>query len=902
MNIKLIVSLVMLGLAALFVGLSLLKYRKAHWIYATANLSAVVLAIVFGVIIANLTAGALAGLAYNLLESMDVLGDFEELLTKLPSLEDTFRALVACVVAPLLFFFIFLILKAIFRGIAKPVARKLIARYEASAEQKKAVAEPVVVEETAEEAVEAPAETEAETVVSDTAEAEATEAAEAVTEEVAAEPEKPHKPTHKEKKKNKKQMLRTEKANPWGMLGGALCGLLLFVALLAPLVGTINLANNAISVISVVGEEDETMSAVVEIADIAANNAGSKLVTWCGGYPIYAGLTTYRVGDHLVSLNREVKFMAATATAVIEMTDENADPAVVAESFRKAGKFFEKTDLLPVLLPELCHAAFDDWNRGEAFCGIEKPSFGDPVDLFAQPFIDVLADSTYDTIKEDVVTVFDLVAQVAEADALERMEEDPMLLFEDQEFSAGMLCSLLENPRMSGMVGGFVKFGVQTLGETLGMHDGKEDLYDEWMEDMIEATRDTMTATLDDEQMAEALIAAYQKVFDQYGLVLDPSAAAVYANAVLEEYGVDGGYEIRLSTLEKLFEETAVKNAEGEEVYLNVNTMADQTVMVFLSDLNVGGTVTDPEKESRALAKILADVAKIIADGEELSVTNAMPTIGLILDDLVNTELVGKDETAKILRGLFQTEDICEILGCTPVQVTDIVDTIIEEAEKKGYEPLMEAMGHTIDALQNAADADNSPEEKIGIMLENMTPEVARVLNKMALPGMMTANGVPEEYAEASAEMLATVFSKFAEMMDAGLTSEQIREESKALNNVLNLMMNIENINSGKAFGEDGVLGISASDYVAHMMDSRVVGVAMVDIVYPDGTTQPDMDPLGLGNALDAEEQAALAEALDARFEQETDPTNAEVQKTYVAIAAILNVPVTVTANGVQLA
>ncbi len=297
MSVKDIVSLVMLGIALLFVGLGILKNRKNHWIYAVSRVAVVIVSIVLGVLISNLVGGLLASTLFDIIKNSGALDDMSDLMNELPSLEEAFRGIIGCVFALILFVIIFLILKGILNKIAKPIARKIIvskdfehtAAYEPAVEEKTEEAEAVVAAETEETAETAP-------VAEDAPVAEETapvaEEAEPVAEEAAPAEEQKPKLKGKAKRRFKKKALRTPKANVYGMLGGAIGCLLVWVALFAPLVGTVTLLDDGLSILEGMDESDESVEIVLEIADIAANNAGSKAVTYLGGKPIFVGLTT----------------------------------------------------------------------------------------------------------------------------------------------------------------------------------------------------------------------------------------------------------------------------------------------------------------------------------------------------------------------------------------------------------------------------------------------------------------------------------------------------------------------------------------------------------------------------------------------------------------------------------
>ena len=75
MELKSLLSLVLLGLALLFIGIGVLKNRKNHWIYAVTRVAVVILAIVLSVLISKGIGNALASMIWSSLVSPLFTGD-----------------------------------------------------------------------------------------------------------------------------------------------------------------------------------------------------------------------------------------------------------------------------------------------------------------------------------------------------------------------------------------------------------------------------------------------------------------------------------------------------------------------------------------------------------------------------------------------------------------------------------------------------------------------------------------------------------------------------------------------------------------------------------------------------------------------------------------------------------
>ena len=888
MDIMTIVSLVMLGIGLLFVGLGILKNRKNHWIYAIARLAVVILSIVGGVLIAKAVGGALATGLLGLLVDAGVLEGVSELMDALPVLEEAICALVGCVFALILFVLIFVILKAILNGIAKPIARKIIAAndFEHTAafelEEKK--------EEEAAPAAEAAEEASAE----ENAEAAADEAA---TDAPAAEEAAEEKPKLKgrAKRRFKKKSLRTPKANAFGMLGGAIGCLLVWVALFAPLVGVINMVDDGMSILDSMGDTNEDLEVVVELVDIAANNAGSKAITYLGGKPIFDGLTTCRVGGHNITLSREVAFLSVTGDALMEMSKENADKQIVADKLRGAKDAFQKTSLLPVLIPEVCHAAYDEWEKGNDFCGLEKPEVDGTVAVFFDPFLDVMAESDYDTVKEDVGTVLELIAEIVEADALARMEKDPILLFEDTEFCADMLKALLDNKRMNAMVGGFLQFGINSIGDVFNMYNDGEEIFNAWVEELEEATAEELAK---DDWTRAALAEQYQAIFDDYGMTLADDAANTLAEAVAEQVFADG---FKHGTMKKVLSNTKLTDAEGRALYISEKNIADETVMVLMNAIVLDSTkITNTKTEAQLLATVLAEMANMTTKltDDDFEAADAIGIMGKAMDTLAMTETVGAEDVGNLVIALFQSREMNKSMSISIFDMTDIAKAIVEGAKTQSYVVLLTSVGDTVRVLEAVNSEHESLADVVKSLTKSLNAESAKVLQTMAKPSMMVANGVPEASADASASLMSNMFGNLAEM-GADMSDEDFEREAQAITNMTNLAMNLETDPENGTFGENGALGTTAEDFVNDILDSSVMSLTLRQTVYAEEGADPVMNPLNSSLSMDEDESADFLDALNARWMNETDTENEETRQSYVALGAMMNMELVITDSGI---
>ena len=542
---KLIFAGTFLFFALIFLLIGMLKGRKYKFQYSLSRLITVIISAVVAMALSALIASGLGGLLVGIVSSL-LPEEVSPILEAIPSAPDAVKALVAMIVAPILFFGIFLIVKPLIGLLKRPIARLLLKIGKKKTPEAPAAAEAVAEADKAEVAEAEAAEAEAaeagaaEETETETVEAEAIEASVEETEE---EPKK-------EKKKHikRKPFLSDKKFDPLGALCGALCSFVVYVVLLVPMVGTVTVANNAVALLG--NAEDETTQMVCEISNAAAENFGAKTVRVLGGDLLYNGLTTYRVNGESVSLQKEMNFVGAVGKAVINISDEEVSSKDSADSLREVPDAFEKSTMIPVLLSELLSAASDDWSQGKEFCGIKAPSLGESFDPVVQDLMFIMKDSDRDTISADVRTIVNTLALFIENDALESMKSDNgvMVMLKNETLISGVMLEILENERLSPLVNSITNMGISLLAEQLGLAPSAEAMYEGFVGDMADEYQNIVAQNLGSGETVEALSKSVDDIFDNYGIAISDGVSKCIAADMMK--GLSSG---DISEIEKFF-------------------------------------------------------------------------------------------------------------------------------------------------------------------------------------------------------------------------------------------------------------------------------------------------------------------------------------------------------------
>lgn len=422
-----LISLMIFLMLLAFVGIGLLRGRRNHPTYSWMRLAAAALSVVLSAVAAIFASRGLV----TLLVSVLPLGSVGEILRESDVLAQGVCALLAMLLAPALFVIFFFIVKALLGIAVRRIARTVIQAKQDSHE----------------------AEKEAEASDGDCLRQENDET---------AEPEK------KLEKKKKFAILRTEKANAVGMLCGALCGLLICLVWLSPIVGTISVADDAIGLLAGSSKEP-AWDTVDKISDDVADSAGVRTLRVMGADAVYSLVTAQPIGGGWASLPKETEFLSAVGSAVAATRSTEIPRAEAAQAWLALEETFEETQWIPTVLSDTLGAANQKWERGERFCGIAKPSVGgSALSGIIDPALKILATGNADTMKDDVGTIAHVMAMMIEQDALTGITADPLQVFENQELSESVIYELLCNEHLSPLVGELSEFGIELVGQKMG--------------------------------------------------------------------------------------------------------------------------------------------------------------------------------------------------------------------------------------------------------------------------------------------------------------------------------------------------------------------------------------------------------------------------------------------------
>ncbi len=917
---NLIFSIAFIALFLLAALIGMLKGKKYVWQFSLSRIIVLLLSVAISLTAAVLIAGPLGTLTVNILQNTILSGDLGGMVGAIESAVDALRAIIAMVIAPLLFIVLMLIIRPILSIFTPLICRLFV---------KKKKEEPAAAEG-----------------------------------DVVAEPTT-------QKKVKGKALFRSTKFSPVGATLGALCGFLVLVVFFIPLVGVLDVANDAASVI---GTPEENI--IVEITDAAANNAGSMTVKYLGGKPAYKLLTSYKVMGESASLEKEVEYVADLGGSVALMAKgEPSQDAAVA--LRNTAVTFEESTIIPMLVSDLLSSAGESWCNDEKFYGIACPSLGEDMDGLVKDFLVIMKDSDYQTVTEDYATIVNAAAVLVENDAISQIKDTDglMAVLKNEEMISSIMVEFLDNERMSPMVQSITNMGVSLMAKALNVAESADVLYDSFINEMNSAYVTELNSDATQYQKIQNLSKSVEKIYDDHGIAITDGVSTCIAVSMFTNLEDGGAEEVKeffapqsgvatvstssksgnaLSMIEKIASKITASSTEEQiakiakdtfaaipgmsnvlsdeeldemantfasEIYddvaegkLNYNDaafadakeFAKSSQIVTLEDLQlVPSDITDPTAEAKAIAKVFSSSINMLdsVSGGDFKPEELIKDFGPVLDAASGATTIGSDTAAALFTAIIQSKEVRSSVGWTVTQSTKVANTVTEGAATgEKYETLLNSVGQTIEVIKVTSNNEDATEE-INDLMKDLTPASAKTLQELSTPEVIINYGVPEKNAKPASNMLSYMFGSMANAKQNGMPEEEYAKEAAAINDLFSIVMSAKDSQEKDIFGEGSATGITALEFVNKVTGSVVVSDTLVNSAYDkDGNVK--MDPLNAEKKINAEQRGELVDALDTRWKAQLasgadDAANAECQKTITAIAAVLNIEIVIEGDTV---
>lgn len=296
---------------------------------------------------------------------------------------------------------------------------------------------------------------------------------------------------------------KDEKKYPMvGMLIGAVQGLVLAIVLVSPIVGYISLADDAVtSYHDVVGEEVPTDIAELHKTYVAPveEHAFVGLIETVSS-PIFNTLVSFKLGDDTFNPEKEVPILLAayhnaTVLGGLPIAEYGNDQKNAISGITT---LFDQSVLLPNVGADFLSALGTKWCAGEDLAGIGPLAVEGDLEPLIEALYSVLATTTSDTLRTDVVTIGDFLILMVDYGMTGLLDGNADVLAEvtkvnpatGKTFIKAATELLDANPHMATLRAGITKLGASLLGSQLGTSEEIRENYGEMVTDVVDILKD----------------------------------------------------------------------------------------------------------------------------------------------------------------------------------------------------------------------------------------------------------------------------------------------------------------------------------------------------------------------------------------------------------------------------
>lgn len=523
-TVGLIITAVFLVFILLSGGLMLLNARKRHWIMSLARFGVVIISAIISVPIAKAIAGAFSGQLCSLV--LGNLGtDMEDFIAEAPLAAESVSLLISLVFAPILFIFVFLLVRGLLALVAW-IVEKSVPFFKSKPVYNLAISLPV----------------------------------------------------------------------------GAVTGFLFAVIVILPLCGTLALGTDAIDAgiemtqneyealeqelkatkkeqkeyenskkepvygydywyeeqdedevdydaeIDRIKESMEDTEETVEMLESFKTITDGPVTHVVGtlGSPLFRWMTSGSVeyeGEKIkVSLTEDVPAIADAASVLSEAAQGIGDGDVTSKDKKALNNALEDIlafDIIACIMSDSIEYVSELWLNDESFFGISCPDMGEMLQPVYNTSLQVMADSDMESIREDVLTVADVLTDLIAAGVTGGDDyEDMMFALAEDDLLDELVTKLEKNKHMAPVVLEIKNLTVRLVAASMGDLLKETDQYDPLMDDVArEMTRALSMSKAEQKLYLENRIGY---AFAEYDIQVPGSIAVEMSERAMDDLGRDG--------------------------------------------------------------------------------------------------------------------------------------------------------------------------------------------------------------------------------------------------------------------------------------------------------------------------------------------------------------------------
>ena len=357
-----------------------------------------------------------------------------------------------------------------------------------------------------------------------------------------------------------------------GLLG-ALCGFLVMVVCIAPILGSVKIATKTFKQLN---EASETTNVkfkqnAIKLFENCSNDLVGNVFYYCGGNLVYRSVATSKLNDNYFGLKNEIDNTFITAENLLSMNQllNNIDAATDEEKkmLKNLGRDVDKTETLKSATADVLPVIAKNWLNDEDYEGIKKPKVSKACESFFDKMLYVCKSTTPETVGDDLSTLLNVYLIAYEHGVL--VSENYKEMIEKAKVSGAfdlIKKELNKNPRMAGISVDIDTMGMKSIASALQSFNFEN--YDILMNDITSVLNDAINR--DNKERLDYVTEMTKQYIQQYGIDLGDDVAEEVAQRLVDEL-VDHRTSVTVEDLKEFWDKYSIK-AKGENNANNSGT------------------------------------------------------------------------------------------------------------------------------------------------------------------------------------------------------------------------------------------------------------------------------------------------------------------------------------------
>ncbi len=627
-------------------------------------------------------------------------------------------------------------------------------------------------------------------------------------------------------------------------LGGAgvglVCGLLVSIFVLTPVVGTMDLIGSMSgSVDQLTQTEDGTSSenGFVGFVSDASDSTAVKIFKNVGCGLLYNVLASGKFEGEKIYLKNDLKVMTSMIDGVSVLGEPMTEyDNTQVEALESIIVDLDSSALLRHTAAGLFSTAADKWMAGESFMDMKKPDpEGDLLDPVVDEMLEIMVSSTKDTIGKDLATMKDVFAVMIDHELLKMSSDYSEMLdkFSQDGVISDLLHAVTANERMLPLADCITDLSIRALATQIGIPENADEVYGMLMEELATVLNDSKYVSGDRSAAIENDLSA---ALGNYGIPIDGEAVSHIADSIVNDLG-NMSY-VSAEDVSEFFTVYAIAKAEADNGMsgkgYRFDILSDSNVPTFT--FNSDGTVSVDGRVLKNYSAYNLQASAAFNMGNRGWDLGAIDT--LFSAETMESQMITMEQLLSLLGQYSDIENIdAEVEKLAAILTEAAVVFGDMDTENADMNEVISKMGGLLDKIRDtelfgddmaqklltAVMQSNMITDQVGLSREEITNFAAKVGDMVnntdgtysdatvAVSGTINmmesitdTNKTPEEKKEATKQLLDDLTPESAEALGSMVTSSMVADMGAPAENAESISGTVSSMLNNMAHYEDG--------------------------------------------------------------------------------------------------